>query len=220
VTTAEKDPAMPSHTVAQGECLSSIAERYGFFWETLWNDPGNAPLRARGRNPNTLLPGDVVQVPEKKVTAYERPTGARHTWRVKGVPVKLRMVLTWNEAPRANERYTLDVDGAVMVGATDGDGRIELTIPPGAARGRLRVGDGDRQETYDLALGHLDPVEDLRGVQARLNNLGFACGAPSGTLDDATRAALGAFQARAGLTPTGEADDATRDRLRQAHDGV
>jgi hypothetical protein len=209
---------MPDHTVVPGDCLSSIADRYGFFWETLWNDPANAALRAR-RNPNTLLPGDVVHIPEKKVREYARPTGARHTFHVKGVPVKLKMQLLRDDKPRANEPFRLSIDGAVSLGATDGEGRIAVNIPPGALRGQLRVGDGDRAETYDLALGHLDPVEDLRGVQARLNNLGFACGSPSGTLDDATRTALGAFQARAGLPPTGEPDDATRDRLRRAHDG-
>jgi hypothetical protein len=25
------------HTVEQGDCLSAIAERYGYYWQTLWD---------------------------------------------------------------------------------------------------------------------------------------------------------------------------------------
>jgi hypothetical protein len=36
---------MPTtHQVQQGECLVSIAESYGFFWETLWNLPRTRPF--------------------------------------------------------------------------------------------------------------------------------------------------------------------------------
>ena len=208
---------MPTHTVAQGECLTSIADRYGLYWQTLWNDPGNNSLRERGRHPNTLMPGDVVHIPERKIRDYVRATGQRYTWKVKGIPAKIRMRFQWDDAPRANERYTLTVDGVVTEGTTDGDGRIELTVPPQAASARLRIGEGEREEEYDLGVGHLDPVEELTGVQARLANLGFACPV-SGSLDAATRDALRTFQATCRLPVTGEADDATRARLRDAHE--
>jgi hypothetical protein len=42
VTRRENIGGMPKHTVAEGECLSSIAHRYGFFWKTLWDHPENA----------------------------------------------------------------------------------------------------------------------------------------------------------------------------------
>lgn len=206
-----------THVVQQGECLTSIAEAYGFYWQTLWNHPDNARLREQGRHPNVLHPGDQVVIPDRKVSEYVRPTGARHSWKVKGIPAKLRLQLMWDYEPRRNERYVLTVDDARFEGSTDGEGRIEVTIPPGATLGTLQVGEGEREETFELSLGHLDPSRDISGVQGRLANLGFACQV-SGALDEATREALRRFQAHAKLPITGEPDEVTRSRLTTIHD--
>lgn len=208
---------MPEHVVTQGDCMSSIAERYGFFWETLWEHPQNAGLKGAGRHPNALHPGDVVFIPEKRLRSYTRATGAKHTWRVRGVPVKVRLRLLDDDVPRAGVPFTLSVEGVETSGATDPDGWLEATVPPGAQRGTLRLGEGDDVQECEVWLGHLDPVETLTGVQGRLMNLGYGC-SPTGALDDATRDAVAAFQATAGLAATGEIDDATRAKLRALHD--
>jgi hypothetical protein len=36
---------MPVHIVKQRDCMSSIADQYGFFWETRWNHERNGELR-------------------------------------------------------------------------------------------------------------------------------------------------------------------------------
>ena len=46
---------MPTYTVKQGDCISSIADQMGFFWDTVWNDPNNEQLRNRRKNPNAHL---------------------------------------------------------------------------------------------------------------------------------------------------------------------
>jgi N-acetylmuramoyl-L-alanine amidase len=58
---------MPNHNVVQGDCVLSIAEQYGFFWETVWNHPSNAELKKKREDPAILYPGDVVFVPEKRL---------------------------------------------------------------------------------------------------------------------------------------------------------
>ena len=47
---------MKVHKVEPGECLSSIAEKYGFHqWKTVYDASENADLRTRRPNPNVLI---------------------------------------------------------------------------------------------------------------------------------------------------------------------
>ena len=44
------------HKVRQGECISSIAIRYGFAPDTIWQDGSNAALRSLREDKNVLHP--------------------------------------------------------------------------------------------------------------------------------------------------------------------
>lgn len=210
---------MPTtHRVQQGECLVSIAESYGFFWETLWNLPENKQIRDARRDPTVLLPGDVVTIPERTIKDYVRPTGARHTFRVKNVPAKLNIHLhDEGGEPRAGLAYVLTVDGVEIRGTTDGAGGVHSSIPPGARRGTLHLVEPD--ETYELDLGHLDPVDTVRGAQSRLHQMGAYAGEVDGEMGAAFVAALRSYQTSQGLKPTGELDASTRAALRDTHGG-
>jgi N-acetylmuramoyl-L-alanine amidase len=122
------------------------------------------------------------------------------------------------QEPRANVPYVLDVDGMLTNGETDGDGMVELSIPPNARRGRLILEPGTlREMAIDLNLGRLDPVTGAGGVKQRLANLGFDCGSADDEETLEFKAALQAYQESRGLDVTGEADQATRDKLEQEH---
>ena len=57
---------MPTkHTVQEGECVSSIAHDYGLLPNTVWEYEENRTLRELRKNPNVLLPGDVLVIPDK-----------------------------------------------------------------------------------------------------------------------------------------------------------
>ena len=84
---------------------------------------------------------------------------------------------------------------------------------------QLTPEDPEEEFFWSLALGALDPMETVTGVQARLNNLGFCCGKVDNVVGPRTRAALRAFQSSENLEVTGEVDDATRSKLLAAHDG-
>jgi N-acetylmuramoyl-L-alanine amidase len=208
-----------SWTVKDGDCLAVIAEETGLFWETIWNHPGNARLRNTGRSPTVLLPGDVVHVPDKRRREEVCSTARRHVFRVNGVPVKFSVRLLDSEGePRAGLRYSLDVDGSVTKGTVEDDGVISKTIPAKAQKATLTVEDPiDGEEKYEFQLGFLNPVEDVKGLQSRLKNLGFYEGEPNGTVDEKTKAALAKFQAQSGVPATGETDAATSEALRQKH---
>ena len=194
----------------------SIAEANGFFWETLWNHPDNEGLKAKRQDPAVLFPGDKVFVPVKRPKEMNEPTNQVHKYRVKNVPAKLKLrFLDDSGKPRTNLQFVLDVDGKEFTGVTDGEGAINISIPPNAKRGRL-VFESENEE-YDLPLGHLDPVDEISGIQARLKGLGHYQGETTGTLDEKTQAAIREYQTSAGAEPTGEIDESIKGKLQDAY---
>ena len=211
---------MPSHTVKQGDCISSIAHETGFFWETLWNHPDNARLNQLRQNPNALLPGDVVSIPDKRVKEESCGQTRLHKFRIKGVPVRFNLrLLDVAGDPRTDLPYTLEIDGASKRGRTDSDGRISEAIAPNARKAKLTLGPPGRPaEVYEFQLGHVNPVDDTAGLQARLQNLGYLKEV-TGEMDAATQGGLRKFQRARGLPETGDVDTATQSALADEHGG-
>jgi len=203
---------MEKYSVGPEDSIPGIARDRGFFWKTLWEHPENAELKALRKDPNMLVAGDEVFVPEPEERWESRPTEALHAFRKLGDPVKFRLVLRRMGKPRKDEDYVLVIDGQRIKGTTDGDGLLECFIPGNARCGTLLLNEG--QEEHALRISRLDPVEGLGGVQQRLNNLGFSCGREDGEMTAGTRQALKRFQAHHGLEVTGEADPATVDRMK------
>ncbi len=205
------------YTVQQGDCISSIAYENGFFPDTIWNLPENSALKAKRKNPNVLMTGDIVHIPDLTVKQEPGATGSKYKFKKKGVPEKLRIkLLDGNHKPRANLDYVIVIDGNSRRGKTDGNGELAESIPPNAKVGKIVPGN-DPSKTINLNLGHLAPVSEISGVKSRLANLGFYKGPIDDNLDPATQKALSAFQTKQGLPVTGEADDATKNQLQQLH---
>jgi hypothetical protein len=207
-----------NYTVKQGDCISSIAFENGFFPDTIWNHANNKELKEKRKDPNVLMPGDVVFVPDKRIKEVSEPTNQVYKFRAKNVPAKLSLRLLFDGEPRRNETYTIDFEGKIINGTTDSDGNITMSIPPNAKTGKLTVGTDEHKMEYDLQLGRLDPVDKISGVQSRLNNLGFNCGRVDGVLNTETKEALQAFQVSVGIQPSGELDAATKAKLYESHE--
>lgn len=204
---------MANHIVVQGECFLSIAEKHGFFWETLWNHPENAELKKKRVEPTILYPGDIVFVPQKRLKEVNEPTGQVHKYQLKNVPAKFNIrLLDDDDSPRANLNYVLKIDGEEFTGTTDGNGAIRVSIPPNAKNGKLVL--TDENEEYDLLLGQLDPVDKTSGVQARLKGLGYYDGEISQAVNPETEQAVKDFQEEYKLKPTGLIDDAFKSKLK------
>jgi len=208
---------MPEHIVRQGDTTTSIAQEHGFFWETIWDHPNNEELKSSRENPNVLHPGDVIFIPERRERQESGATEQRHRFRRKGVPERLRLrLLDEDDEPRADISYSLEIDGNLFTGTTDSEGMIEHSIPPNAGTGRLLVGDSQEEE-HELNLGHLDPISEISGVQARLKNLNLYLGEVNGEMNDETGLAIMEFQQRHDLEETGEMNDETRGQLEEVH---
>ena len=209
---------MPYHTVIRGDCISSIATNAGLTWQQVWDDPENAKLRELRKDPNILAAGDVVFVPDKKLRTVSGGTNTRHRFVKRGVPAMFRIQLFDGVEPRKNQSYVLNIDGKEYKGTTNGEGVLEQPISPTAVVGELTVGPDQLYMT--LEFGHIDPITELSGIQARLTNLGFDCGSIHGELDETTGAAIAAFQHRFGLEATGRPNAETIAKIEELHDRV
>ncbi len=200
--------------------MSSIAYSHGFFWQTLWNLSENAGLKAKRKNPNVLMTGDIVHIPDLTVKRESGATETTHKFTLKGVPEKLNIqLLDFDHKPRPNLGYVIVIDGNSRRGKTDANGVVTEGIPPNAMSGKLTFAAPPdhtgkaKNQVMILQLGALNPISEVSGLKARLANLGFYKGPIDENLDAAAKKAIGAFQRKKGLPVTGVADAATRQKL-------
>jgi hypothetical protein len=127
-------------------------------------------------------------------------------------PFKVK--LTLDGEALANAAYSLLVDGHTLVGTTDGSGIVEQKIPKTAASARIELKEHNLVFRLRLTQG-LEDADALTGVQRRLQNLAYYGGELHGELDEATVASLKTFQHEHDLQVTGEADGATKGKLKE-----
>lgn len=201
--------------VSLGDSIPSIALTNGYFWRTIWEYGPNAGLKAKRQNPNVLQPGDQVALPDKTTKKVVKPVDGTHQFKRRGEPSMLRLKLMLDDEPRAKEPYQLNIDQGRLVksGTTDASGVLEEVIPGDARVAELILNNG--KESFKLAVGYLNPIDSISGVQQRLNNLGFRAGAEDGEMNDDLRDALKRFQARYELTQSGEIDGAVKSKLQE-----
>src|SRR5207244_2896280 len=112
---------------------------------------------------------------DRKEKEVSRPTEARHRFKVKSSPLKLRLVVrNVDGKPLPNVECDLMVEGEKVHLTTNSSGQIEQDIPRTAKSGFVVFKEGATPfcEPISLKIGHLDPVETRSGQIGRLNNLG------------------------------------------------
>jgi hypothetical protein len=203
-----------NYTVVQGDHISRIAEKFHFFDSSIiWDHPNNAAVKAKRPNPHVLFPGDVIFIPDKTVKEETRATTSVHKFRVDRQRLVLRL---WVEAmrddPPKDPELKLKVEGVentakqtgktIYIERSDTNGRLALAV--------LNV-------NVPILIGYLDPVEEVTGQQARLNNLGYEAGTV-GTMDEERfRSAVEEFQCDFALKVTGDCDADTRAMLQKVN---
>ena len=209
---------MPTkHSIKSGDSVSSLAQSYGLFEQTIWQHSDNATLKALRPNMNILAPGDEVVIPDLEAKKESKMSGVKHRFKRKGVPSIFRVQLFQMSSPRANQNYIFDVDGKIYEGVTDADGVLKETVSPSANIGHLTIGPDNQKMEFQF--GTIEPLEQIKGVIQRLMNIGFYDGKESATKDDPILIkAIKQFQVAQDLPSTGELDQVTVDKLALKHD--
>ena len=123
------------------------------------------------------------------------------------------------DEPVKNTPYKIEIDGKVIQeGNTDGEGQVEIPLPPNAKSGRLVLRPGTEDERVILLnLGGMDPISEISGLRKRLFNLGLPCQPTGDEAADDLTAAIRMFQENNDLKVTGKVDQPLKDKLKQIH---
>ncbi len=205
------------YRIKQGDDLASIAWQRGHDLDTIWNHADNAEVKQKRENPQILIPGDRIHIPDIETKQESGGTEQRHSFRRKGAQPKLSVRFLTRGEPRADQPFRINLNGQnIIQGNLDEDGALEQVLPFGTDKVTVYVGEPEFEDRFEFTMGGLDPVTELTGMQARLLNLGYAC-PQNGELDEGTQGALSSFQADNDLEVTGQPDDATQQAILDSH---
>jgi hypothetical protein len=210
------------YTVEQGDHLSKIAKENGFTdYTVIWDHPNNSDLKKRRQNPNVLFPGDEVFVPDMEQKQESGATDKHHTFTVDQKKLKLGLVLEdLYEKPIAGAQCALRINDQITQPTTTAEGKLEQEIPLDAHEAFLVVR-GDQTPFQDvlmtLKIGDLDPLDEVSGQIARLNNLGYFAGDIDGSDTEAFESAVEEFQCDHDLLVDGICGSKTQAKLKQVH---
>lgn len=203
------------HTVKQGEHVVRLAYEHGFRdWTKVWQNGANADLRSLRENPNVLLPGDELFLPDFLEKGEFCGTGQVHPFTAPALNLQLKIVVRdVNGDPIPSCECLLAFDGNDRTLVTDGEGKLNEEIPPGTTSGEIRI----RGSVYRLSIGHLDPVEEKTGQRARLANLGYYFEEDEDLDDEKFRSAVEEFQCDHDLDVDGKCGPNTQKKLKKVH---
>jgi len=206
---------VPVYVVEEGEHISGIAEKFGFRdFRTVWNDPHNAKLRAKRKNPHVLLPGDELFIPEKEIRTENRPTAKLHAFQIPSGKLKLKVLIQNVDGDPIDDTTVSLLAGGEASRVKTQQGIVEKEIPRNAHDGKIELED----DQIPMGIGDLDPVDSESGQLQRLMNLGYYRKPISPIDQDEWRSGVEEFQCDHDLNPpTGVVDGQTQDKLEEAH---
>lgn len=204
--------------VGQGEHISQIAEEAGYgSIEPILEAEQNSDLFARRPNPHQLVPGDVLLLPTKEPQPVTVPVDqvARIVLRRERVRLRVK-VLDYFGEPVAGETGRLTTDQDDVDVTTDAGGLLDVPIARVTLTAKLQIGG----MLFHLQVGSLQPIDEVNGVRARLNNLGFWSGEQTGFdvgSEGDFKLGIELFQEELGDKPDGILTDALRGKVLAEH---
>jgi len=187
-----------TYIVQKGDCLYSIAKEHGFStWRTIYDHPNNAAFRQLRPDPDIIFAGDKLYIPDLEQRDENGNTEKRHTFKKPGHTIWIHIIVEDDEGKKLEGDYTIDIEGETFSGSLQ-NGEIERKIAADARVGTLVIKPKDAAPgqvlTWSLALGALDPIDTVAGIQERLWNLGFDSGPIDNIMGPLTKAGITAFQ--------------------------
>jgi hypothetical protein len=169
---------MPPYVIKQGDHLLLLAHKLGFDADTVWNDPSNAPLRQLRSDPNILLPGDVLQLPDssgQSAPPASLNAGTANNFVSDAPTMTLSVKFVGADATTyASRAYTVQELTQLTDLTTDENGVASFQAP--VTLGSATLVFTESGESWVLCPGAMDPINTLSGIFKRLQNLGYIAG--------------------------------------------
>lgn len=151
----------------------------------MWQDAKNADLRQKRPDPNILLPGDVLYIPDasdRQPAPFSAPAGSTNSFTAPAstatvtvtlvvVPSTTSTTTTTGTTTYASRAYTIQELPDLTGLQTDGNGTATFDAPVTVGTATLVF--TDTGEQVALTLGAIDPIDSLSGMFQRLQNLGY-----------------------------------------------
>ncbi len=206
-----------AYVVRQGDYLEKLAHTFGFSLEEVWSHPKNAEIRAKRSDHNLLCPGDILYLPVKEQRSLPLRRGVTNRYIAKVPKVEIRLILQSEGEPIREEPYVVEGLRKPLEGKTSDIGEVTFSVPINTREVRLLL--PEKNVSYPIFVGDLDPIDEPSGVRMRLMHLGYYGWHPQsdGADEQLDREAIRAFQRSNAIEATGVMDEATRVALREAH---
>lgn len=209
------------YVIRQGDTLLRIALMFGVEPEDIRNEQKNEKLR-EDIDSRMLPVGEILYVPRPRPPQLTVSPQTSNRFQAK-IP-RQHIAVTFEDArgPLANEAYKLyGLEEDPVEGTLDADGTFEKDVPMNVDH--LRIVFERRFVEHEIWVGHLAPLRQDLGVEARLLHLAYLpieqrVGTPYTFADrEALSRTVSTFQKAFGLHETGFADEPTRSKLRDRH---
>jgi len=210
---------MPNHKKELVEWIGSIAAKNGHkSWRKVFNHGNNSSLKSKRKEPNLLVPGDIVYVPPVTPKDESGGTEKRHWFRLsRDKEDKFQIRLTdadmYFKAFGAIN-YRLEIGSQKKTGQlTKSDEVIEIPLGMEEETGEFEL-DG---YVIQLQIGALEPHDRVSGLQTRIINLGFDPGPIDNIAGKKTERGIKDFQQHYSLPVNGKHDSATMNKVKSIY---
>jgi hypothetical protein len=183
----------------------------------IWSDAQNAELSTL-RDPNILCPGDILYVPDPAPLPLSMASGTSNDYSAAIPTMSIMLAFQDDDAPFVNEPYTVEGLGSPEEQpTTDKNGVLTLDVPVHIRE--VVVTFPNRNTSYPLRIGDMDPIDEAAGARKRLQHLGYRETSESEEADVELRdrQAITSFQTDQEIDPTGELDEATKTAIVKEH---
>jgi hypothetical protein len=159
------------YVIRQGDYLLSLAHKFGFDADTVWNHPANAELKKLRSDHNILWSTDVLYIPDQDGEPNWMELTPGTTNKFVSDALSVTITGTFADENLASQAFTIQELPDLNRPPTDANGKLTFDAP--VTLKTATVVFADAGQTFVLKIGHLDPIGTLSGVIQRLQNLGY-----------------------------------------------